>query len=397
MVVFKSKSSPNLLFYASTHFDAFAQDGDSVSSLDVTHLNAKSCYNDGNNRAATTTNVDHEKNNDVDASVIGTLLWKLLLTHKMSVNGDENDWEALQKTHVDSLSTVSIERLQEYHRALTSIVILDETIDDRAKSLLEDYHGKLVDLRSSLTNELKEQGPETFTAFVADFNDNLAYSLERDSHRGMPSVARTLSPDQWNQELQELEDTMQEVLPNKNSNQEAPLGIQGSFLKTENKSIPQPAHVDFAWQMLTEQGMHLWLAFFGLTQEGMILQLWPSSNNGIGVVSSAGQLVFVPLGKMLIMPSDTIHGGGFRTRPVFNTNDVGNLRYHLYLATDGHGLPQFVNNTYTQKDNRRRDLSDLYQNAPGLVLEDNTDDGSNVDNNRSNWESSSILMDLLLD
>ena len=120
-----------------------------------------------------------------------------------------------------------------------------------------------------------------------------------------------------------------------------------------------------------------------------------SSETGGSSTCRRGQLVFVPLGKLLIMPSDTIHGGGFRTRPIFNNGiDVGNLRYHLYLATDGHGLPQFVNNTYTQKNDRRRELCDIYRNASGLD-QDSCDDEE--DAAKHGWQSSALLMDLLLD
>ena len=384
MVVVHSKSHPDLLVYSSPREecleDPFANDDGSVSSLDVTHYFSK----DGGN---TTTGTD-----PVDASSVGKLLWRLMLTTKeVNVNNtNENDWAALINAHAEELSGVSIEQLQEYHQALTSIIILDEAIDDRAASLLEEYRGKLVDISPTLIHELRQQSPDEFTAFVADFNDNLAYSLERNSNRGVPAVARTMSATAWKREQQQLEDSLKNALPQQRQ-QNDPLGIQGSFLKTEYKTIAQPAHIDFTWQMLAEQGSHLWLAFFGLTQEGMILQVWPTSDTS---KAHRGQLVFVPLGKLLVMPSDTIHGGGFRTRPIFNGgNDIGNLRYHLYLATDGHGLPQFVNNTYTQKNDRRRELCDTCRNAPGLEHTSSV----NADGSKHDWQSTPLLMDLLLD
>ena len=384
MVVVHSKSHPDLLVYSSPREDCledpFANDGDSVSSLDVTQYFSK----DGGNATADA--------DTVTASSVGQCLWRLMLTtNEINVNSvRENSWAALKDAHPEELSGVSIEQLQEYHQALRSIIILDETIDDRAASFLAEYRGKLVNISPTFIHELRQQSPDKFTAFVADFNDNLAYSLERNSHRGVPAVARTMSADAWKREQQQLEDSLKDALPQQRQ-QDDPLGIQGSFLKTEYKTIAQPAHVDFTWQMLAEQGSHLWLAFFGLTQEGMILQVWPATNT-----SSArrGQLVFVPLGKLLILPSDTIHGGGFRTRPIFNGgNDVGNLRYHLYLSTDGHGLPRFVNNTYTQKNDRRRELCDICQNAPGLEHTSN----DNVDGGKLDWQSTPSLMDLLLD
>jgi len=415
MKICKSKSHPDLLVYASPRFvkakqDPFSfatttahtnfTDGDSISSNE----DAYQCCDDDMKQQ------NHDKqlqSTQHEHSTIGTFLWKLILTKKLRIHDSTNtktdiDWKTLKQTYPNELSgsssssSTSVKQLQQYYQALTSIIVLDETIDPRATTFLEMYNGRLIPVNSTLTKELRHNSPTHFAALVADFNDNLAYQLERNSQRGMPAVAKTMSSSKWIQELQNLEDSLKAVLAQTNSaaKTDVPLGIQGSFLRTEYKTIAQPAHVDFTWKMLEEEGDHLWLAFFALTQEGMILQVWPTASD-TNKTTTQGQLVFVPLGKMLIMPSDIIHGGGFRTRPIFGdtASEMGNLRYHLYLSTDGHGLPQFVKSTYTLKNDRGRELADVYVNAPGLEEGETT----TVYDGESSWKSSSILMDLLLD
>lgn len=367
MVVTKSKSHPNLLFYGrrgelNRTTSSGDSCGDSVSSLDFSH-------------EKTARNATGSDDNNVN--VIGGLLWKLLLAKEIDVctsNVSEQDWKDLQAKHW-TLSQISISKLQLYHKALTSIVIMDPSVDPRADTLLKEYNGRLINIDDTVTQELRRQAPDTFTAFVADFNDNLAYQMK--TSRGFPSQPSTHnrespSPTEWQEALQQLQDNLQTTLHSTTE-----LEIQGSFLKTEYKTIAQPPHVDIPWKTLQQQQDEIWLGFFGLTREGMILQVWPFAATGKECV---GQLVYVPLGKLLLLPSRTIHGGGFRTQPLHN--EKGNLRYHLYLATDGSSLPRFANNVYTLPEDCGTELSQVCLNAP--YLEGDGDDGT-------------LLVDLLLD
>jgi hypothetical protein len=149
----------------------------------------------------------------------------------------------------------------------------------------------------------------------------------------------------------------------------------------------QPAHVDYDYDILQTYGKKLYLSFFPLTQEGAFLQLWRDAivevkskvetgwksnhyneNDCIDDIVE-GTVVFIPYGKMLIVPSDTIHGGGFRR------GMGGNLRFHLYIAledddTDVRGkgtkLLDHPMNKYTDRRDKRRELCERYVDSNGL-------------------------------
>eukprot|EP00980_Cylindrotheca_fusiformis_P030732 scaffold25323_cov113-Cylindrotheca_fusiformis.AAC.1 len=98
----------------------------------------------------------------------------------------------------------------------------------------------------------------------------------------------------------------------------------GSFLTTET-SMPQPPHVDYTWQILDQYSRDdLKLGFFPLTSEGMFLQVWQRNDT---MEEIPGEIIFVPYGKLLVLPADTIHGGGYRTAPL-DSGVNGNLRFH---------------------------------------------------------------------
>jgi hypothetical protein len=302
----------------------------------------------------------------------GQLLWNLLLNRKIPEDGDV-DWLILKREY-PLLSSVTQIKLIELLMVIRSIVILDDSIDDRVEQVLAEYNGKIVVVRRNLTDELYRLSPDRFHAHVADFNDNLSYCMQ--TTRGFPANPSMLTADGWEQEIALFEKDVKEKL---NS---CHIEVQSSFLKTD-KTVAQPAHVDYSWKVLGERADELWLAFFPLTSQGMILQLWPPHG-------SQGLLVFIPLGKMLLVPSDTIHGGGFRTSPIHELGTrnesyesesahstqtdecdkenvyVGNIRYHLYIATHGKSLPKFAQNVYTIKGDKRRELSQVCTNAPGV-------------------------------
>ena len=195
---------------------------------------------------------------------------------------------------------------------------------------------------------------------VADFNDNLCYHVQREKGPEHPAP-RT------NRAIEEALETTLEVAE-----------YLGSFLATKS-TIPQPAHVDYPWEVLEKHGDgdhqspgHLKLGFFPLTEEGMFLQVWPTAcplqDRSIEI---EGQLVFIPYGKMLVLPASTIHGGGFRTTPFeseYSTlgsrssgfNCGGNLRFHLYIATDDASLPAHQTNKYTERCDKTKELSRRY-------------------------------------
>jgi len=236
--------------------------------------------------------------------------------------------------------------------AIESTIVIMEDENDAAQELLESFNGKICGTSDSLIDELKRRSPKKFTAKVGDFNDNLEYAMQ--NGRGLLSGDENRNDNEHFKKLIiDFESSLRIALDCGDKE----ISYQGSFLHTE-KTMPQPAHVDFTWETLELQKENLFLAFFPLTRDGMFLQVWKEV--GSQEETSYGKVVFIPYGKMLILPSDTIHGGGFKSS--YN----GNLRYHLYIAIRGTSLPTFQNNKYTEKHNRGLDMSDRFKDALGL-------------------------------
>jgi hypothetical protein len=63
--------------------------------------------------------------------------------------------------------------------------------------------------------------------------------------------------------------------------------------------------------------MFCWLCFRFL--DGMLLQVWNKERRG------RCQLMFIPQGCVIVLPGDTVHGGGFTTSP------SGNYYGYLYI------------------------------------------------------------------
>ncbi|EEC47032.1 predicted protein [Phaeodactylum tricornutum CCAP 1055/1] len=96
-----------------------------------------------------------------------------------------------------------------------------------------------------------------------------------------------------------------------------------SVMFTDSQAVPQNAHIDYQWDDLDGSDPMPYLGFLPLTKAGMFLQLW-TGNPDDGVIKM-GNIVFVPWGKLLLVPGNTVHGGGFRT------GNHGNLRAHFYI------------------------------------------------------------------
>ena len=164
-------------------------------------------------------------------------------------------------------------------QALSSIRILGDCNDNR--DFLDQFGGSLLDLSLDLISTLKKKSPEHFNALVADFNDNLWYDMQ--DQRGLEFLGLSSS-------------LLQETLKAKE--------YLGSFLTTE-RSVPQPPHVDYTWETLEKYSPNdLQLAFFPLTEEGMFLQVWPRNDDMSTMQTIPGQLIYIPHGKLLILPGE---------------------------------------------------------------------------------------------
>ena len=111
---------------------------------------------------------------------------------------------------------------------------------------------------------------------------------------------------------------------------------------------------------------------------GMFLQIWPTSSPSQDrSIEIEGQIIFVPYGKILIVPASTIHGGGFRTTVLeekggysksTSSSGGGNLRFHLYIATNQTSLPAHQTNKYTEPCDKTKELSRRYVDSEHMQV-----------------------------
>ncbi|KAG7353223.1 hypothetical protein IV203_009272 [Nitzschia inconspicua] len=258
------------------------------------------------------------------------IMWeKLLFKHDCR---DENDDDNL----FDKMTCSNPALLE----ALSSIIILDDATKNQ--EWLHLFNASLSDVSPKLLQGLWYHAPKEFSARVADFNDNLYYQMQQIrglDHYDLDDRAG----------LQNLEEFLQ-------ANE-----YLGSFLSTEY-TMPQPPHVDYTYEVLKEhqEDNTLRLGFFPLTKDGMFLQVWQTSTNYDYSNQVEGQVIFIPYGKILVVPASTIHGGGFRTSDMEEAGMYGNLRFHVYVATKDVSLPAHQSNKYTEPGDKTRELSQRY-------------------------------------
>lgn len=251
----------------------------------------------------------------------------------------------------------------------TILVSLDSSSNPAVRSLLAKQSANLIDVGTHMLSALRELAPSQLAARVGDIHENLSYEMQECEDiasmlvRGKlnkmmkqngscclhdDSTSTVLSQSILD-DIQSFEHSIRSKL------QQTHISYRGSYMRTLH-TAPQPAHVDYDYPTLAEHGTRLFLAFFPLTEEGAYLQLWhedpallrcisddedADDDNDIGAaeeddypvhdsssISSSisstrriksrsdvsttiveGTMVYIPYGKMLIVPSDTIHGG----------------------------------------------------------------------------------------
>ena len=91
--------------------------------------------------------------------------------------------------------------------------------------------------------------------------------------------------------------------------------------------LSQVPHSDFRPQDLAameEVGIKVFIALMPLEKGGCFIRVFPGFDPN-DAQTYRGRLVFIPYRRILILPAQTLHAGGFRT------SGVGNPRMHFYL------------------------------------------------------------------
>ncbi|KAL3800060.1 hypothetical protein ACHAW5_003708 [Stephanodiscus triporus] len=306
-------------------------------------------------------------------------------------------------------------------KALSSIVVLSSASCPRARALLDAHDGHLIDVGPHILAGLRDAAPSRLAARVGDYNENMFYEMQA-ANRDIRSIILDGqrrrrggdSDDNGDEGIAMRESSIQRDIEAfeasiRQSLRQANLSYRGSYMTTE-RTMFQPAHVDYDYDILRTYGKRLYLSFFPLTEEGAFLQLWldpivreekeaetsrdndDNNKDGRKVERTwrsfrdaiEGTVVFIPHGKMLIVPSDTIHGGGFKH------GSGGNLRFHLYIALEEDESDADISvgdviataetrkernritlldhpmNKYTERHDRRRELCERFVDSNGL-------------------------------
>ena len=137
--------------------------------------------------------------------------------------------------------------------------------------------------------------------------------------------------------------------------------IHPSYLKTK-VHLPQQQHTDFDLELLERENYNqdkIKLAFTPLTKAGMFLQIWPRRNK-------PGHIIFVAYKKVLFLPCQALHGGGFLSCPSSH-----NLRLHFYIYLEGTPLIKKTN-IYSQQ---YMDAKEVYDGLLDCFFEKTPKDG----------------------
>jgi hypothetical protein len=95
--------------------------------------------------------------------------------------------------------------------------------------------------------------------------------------------------------------------------------LQPGALRSLPGTVPQKAHRDFTSKIYKDKFPgQVFIGFMPVTRDGMFLQIW----NGPG----EAKLVFIPYGKFLFLPGNTVHAGWMCT-----STSTFNRRLHFYI------------------------------------------------------------------
>ena len=149
------------------------------------------------------------------------------------------------------------------------------------------------------------------------------------------------------------------------------LALQPSFMMSQVHK-PQHPHFDYSWHSNNEKRgrtcqnpSRYWIGFLPVTDSGQFLQFWRYQKDI--EEPQKGQIVFIPKGHLVIVPGDTLHGGGFRAYTENgNRGSHGRVHFYIYPGHDVAPIDRHTNEYRDPNTNRKVKLTVMYKNS-GLL------------------------------
>jgi len=135
----------------------------------------------------------------------------------------------------------------------------------------------------------------------------------------------------------DVEEHLKPIIANTLNTPEEMCSIVSAYLVSQGFA-PQVCHYDFVEKDRLKLQGNIHLGLCPLTKSGCYLQAWPRRENP-GALQH-GVVLFIPKGRILLLPGDTIHGGGF-----VSDDQTQDLRLHFYIYTNGE-KPKINHNEY---------------------------------------------------
>lgn len=161
---------------------------------------------------------------------------------------------------------------------------------------------------------------------------------------------------------------LRELQSKLNTSSSRSVSFQPSFMMSQVHK-PQEPHFDYRWDTKDRRGefannqIRFWIGFLPLTDSGQFMQFWKYDPNIQEEIK--GEIAFIPKGHLLIVPGNTLHGGGFRAE-TRSGNKGAHARVHFYIYPGHETCPMTQHsNEYFDPYSRDRSirLSKQYKNS----------------------------------
>jgi hypothetical protein len=226
----------------------------------------------------------------------------------------------------DYLRAISLPKLEKvYENHFKSIVTLFPNQTDSV-SFIERIGGRLISLDDSQRQffDFLNKHPPSIPSFYGVSNNcnNVRFSfVDGDGFSGVLTTRGLLNKctEHHMDAMLRLDANLRKEVVQLSPEKITTSNVQcrASYLRS-SYTEPQKPHIDFHWDVF-DKANQPFVAFSPLSHDGCFLQLWDKNAPG------PGNVCHIPFGVLLVVPGDTVHGGGFCSTL------KGDLRLHFYI------------------------------------------------------------------